>query len=43
MPKRGEQKTAYCQKCKRATTWIYVNWVVQRFWLCLTCESRETA
>jgi hypothetical protein len=43
MPKKGDQRTAYCKKCGRQTTWIYVNWVLKQFWLCLTCETRAAA
>jgi hypothetical protein len=41
MPKKGEQRTAYCKKCKRETTWRYVNWRLTHFWLCLACETRR--
>ena len=43
MPQKGEKRIVYCKKCKRDTTWIYVNWVLKQFWLCLTCETQLSA
>jgi hypothetical protein len=43
MPKKGEKRIVYCKKCKQETRWIYVNWVLKKFWLCLRCTAREEA
>jgi hypothetical protein len=48
MPKKGDHRTAPCKKCRRDTTWRYVNWVyvywiVKSSWMCVTCQAREAA
>jgi hypothetical protein len=35
VPKKGEKGNGYCKKYQRETEWIYVNWVLQTFWISL--------
>jgi|GEM_PF-7046947 hypothetical protein len=41
--REGDKSTAYCDCCKRETTWTLIQRVFHNFWKCLECGVERVA